>query len=123
MSYADSITSLANQSVTVTRRQVSSRIKGRAQPPVVTTFAITASVQATSGRDLKRLPDGRITGDVWTVYTRQQLFIGCTEAGSEAGYQPDLLQIDGKLCEIEHLETWPHLGSVYYKAICRAVTA
>ena len=81
MSYADSITSLANQTVTVTRRQVSSRIKGRAQPPVVATFAITASVQATSGRDLKRLPDGRITGDVWTVYTRQQLYLGCTESG------------------------------------------
>lgn len=120
MSVADSITSLANQTLTVTRRQVQPRVKGRAVPPVTSQFAILASVQAVTGRDLQRLGDGRITGDVWSIYTRTQLYIGSTETTAEAGYQPDLVEVAGKLCEVEHLETWPHLGDVFYKAIVRA---
>lgn len=123
MSYADSITSLANVTLTVTRRQQSALIAGRAQPPTTSTLSIVASAQPTSGRDLQRLEDGRITGDLWTVWTKTRLYIGSMESGTEGGYLPDLIQIGDKQHEIEHLEHWPAFGAEHYKAICRAVVS
>jgi hypothetical protein len=123
VSYADSITSLANATLTVTRRQETASIKGREQPPITTTLSILASAQPTSGRDLQRLGDGRITGDRWTVYTTTRLYIGSTEAGTEGGYLPDLITIGDKQHEVEHLEHWEAFGAQHYKAICRAVVS
>jgi hypothetical protein len=123
MSYADSITSLANATLTVTRRQEAAPINGRAQPPTMSTLSILASAQPTSGRDLLRLGDGRITGDRWTVYTKTRIYIGSTEAGIEGGYLPDLITIGDKQHEVEHLEHWEAFGAQHYKAICRAVVS
>lgn len=123
MSYSDSITSLANATLTVTRRQEAAPINGRAQPPTISTLSILASAQPTSGRDLLRLGDGRITGDRWTVYTKTRIYIGSTEAGIEGGYLPDLITIGDKQHEVEHLEHWSAFGSEHYKAICRAVVS
>ncbi len=123
MSYADSITSLANATLTVTRRQEVAPINGRAQTPITTTFAIRASAQPTSGRDLLRLGDGRISADRWTVYTTTRLYLGSTEAGTESGYLPDLITIGDKQHEVEHLEHWEAFGAQHYKAVCRAVVS
>ena len=123
MSYSDSITNLANATLTVTRRQEAAPINGRAQPATTSTLSILASAQPTSGRDLLRLGDGRITGDRWTVYTKTRIYIGSTEAGTEGGYLPDLITIGDKQHEVEHLEHWSAFGSEHYKAICRAVVS
>ncbi len=123
MSYADSITSLANATLTVTRRQEVAPLNGRAQTPITTTLTIRASAQPTSGRDLLRLGDGRISADRWTVYTTTRLYIGSTEAGTEGGYLPDMLTIGDKQHEVEHLEHWSAFGAQHYKAICRAVVS
>lgn len=123
MSYADSITSLANATLTVIRRQEVAPINGRAQAPTTATLSIRASAQPTSGRDLQRLGDGRISADLWTVYTTTRLYIGSTEAGTEGGYLPDLIIIGDKQHEVEHLEHWSAFGAQHYKAICRAVVS
>lgn len=123
MSYADSITSLANATLTVTRRQEVAPINGRAQAPTTVTLSIRASAQPTTGIDLQRANDGRITGDLWTVYTTTRLYIGSTEAGTEGGYLPDLITIGDKQHEVEHLEHWSAFGAQHYKAICRAVVS
>lgn len=123
MSYADSITSLANATLTVTRRQEVAPINGRAQAPTTVTLSIRASAQPTTGIDLQRASDGRTTGDLWTVYTTTRLYIGSTEAGTEGGYLPDLITIGDKQHEVEHLENWSAFGAQHYKAICRAVVS
>lgn len=123
MSYSDAITSLANATLTVTRRQETAPIKGREQPPITTTLSIRASAQPTSGRDLLRLGDGRISADRWTVYTTTRLYLGSTEVGTEGGYLPDLIAIGDKQHEVEHLEHWEAFGAQHYKAICRAVVS
>lgn len=123
MSYTDSITNLANATLTVTRRQEVAPINGRAQAPTTTTLSIRASAQPTTGIDLQRASDGRTTGDLWTVYTTTRLYIGSTEAGTEGGYLPDLITIGDKQHEVEHLEHWEAFGAQHYKAICRAVVS
>jgi len=123
VSYADSITSLANATLTVIRRQEVAPINGRAQAPTTTTLYIRASAQPTTGIDLQRASDGRTTGDLWTVYTTTRLYIGSTEAGTEGGYLPDLITIGDKQHEVEHLEHWAAFGAQHYKAICRAVVS
>ena len=123
MSYSDSIGSLANVTLTVTRRLEVGPINGRAQPPTTSTLSIRASAQPTSGRDLERLGDGRVSSDLWTVYTTSRLYIGATETGTEGGYLPDLITIGDKQHEVEHLERWSAFGSEHYKAICRAVVS
>lgn len=123
MSYTDSITNLANATLTVTRRQETAPINGRAQAPTTTTLSIRASAQPTTGIDLQRASDGRTTGDLWTVYTTTRLYIGSTEAGTEGGYLPDLITIGDKQHEVEHLENWSAFGAQHYKAICRAVVS
>ena len=123
MSYTDSITALANATLTVTRRQQVAPIAGRAQAPTTSTLSILASAQPASGRDMQRLADGKITGDLWTVWTKTRLYIGATEGGTEGGYLPDLITIGDKQHEVEHLEHWSAFGSEHYKAICRAVVS
>jgi len=120
MSYTDSITNLANATLTVTRRQEVAPINGLAQAPITTTLSVVANAQPTSGSDLLRLGDGRISADLWTVYTTTRLYIGSTEAGTEGGYLPDLITIGDKQREVEHLEHWSAFGAQHYKAICRA---
>ena len=88
MSYADSITSLANATLTVTRRRQAAPVDGRDQAPTTSTFTIVASAQPTSGRDLQRLPDGKISADLWTVYTKTRLYLGATDAGTEGATFP-----------------------------------
>lgn len=123
MSYADSIPSLSNGSLTVTRRLQVAPVSGRAQAPTTSTLSIVAQFQPTSGRDLQRMGDGRITGDLWTVWTKTRLYIGSAETGTEGGYLPDLVTIGDKQHEVEHLGHWSAFGAQHYKAICRAVVS
>lgn len=116
MAFTQSITSLANYTLTGTRRAEAALVAGREQPTVNTTFtAPNCSVQPPTNEDLQRLPEGRTVDDALVVFSTTRLQVG----GPDTGYQPDLLTIRGQLYEVEHLEHWPAFGVEYWYAIVR----
>lgn len=120
MPLTDSILNLANTTITITHRTETPRVLGRAQPPTTATVSALASVQPTSGRDLQRLPEGRNTQDLISVWTLAELLLG--DVG--AGILPDLIAYAGSSYEVEHVEPWTnHLGVVYYFGIARKVVS
>ena len=120
MPLTDSILNLANTTIVITHRTESPRVLGRTQPPTTTTVSAKASVQPTSGRDLQRLPEGKGTQDLISVWTLEPLQLG--DVG--AGILPDLVLYSGSTYEVEHVEPWTnHLGVTYYFAIARKVVS
>lgn len=118
MPYIDAIPSLSNYTLACIRRAEAPRVDGREQPTVDTPFsAPSSSVQPPTNEDLNRLASGRTIDDALVVYTKTELKIG----GPGTGYKPDLITIRGQLYEVEHLETWPAFGVIYWYAICRRV--
>lgn len=116
MPLTDSILNLANATITITHRTETPRVLGRTQPPTTTTVSALASVQPTSGKDLQRLPEGRNTQDLISVWTLAELFLG--DVG--AGILPDLIAYAGSSYEVEHHEPWVnHLGVTYHFGIAR----
>lgn len=115
MSYVESIPSLANAELTVTRRQETPRIDGREQPPTLTTFLIIASVQTPTGKDISRLAEGRNVEDLRVVFTQTALVSG----GPGTGFKSDVLTIEGAPFEVEHLEPWSGFGMSYCRAVVR----
>ena len=120
MPLTDSILNLANTTITITNRTESPRLLGRTQPPTTATVSAKASVQPTSGRDLQRLPEGKNTQDLISVWTLEPLQLG--DVG--AGILPDLITYAGSTYEVEHVEPWVnHLGVTYYFGIARKVVS
>ena len=120
MPLTDSILNLANTTITITHRTESPRLLGRTQPPTTATVSAKASVQPTSGRDLQRLPEGRNTQDLISVWTLETLQLG--DVG--AGILPDLVLYNGSTYELEHVEPWTnHLGVTYYFGLARKVVS
>lgn len=120
MPLTDSILNLANTTITITHRTEVPRVQGRTQPPVTSTVSAKASVQPTSGRDLQRLPEGKNTQDLVSVWTLEPLQLG--DVGQ--GILPDLVAYNGSTYEAEHVEPWlGHLGVTYYFAIARKVVS
>jgi hypothetical protein len=120
MPLTDSILNLANTTITITHRTESPRLLGRTQPPTTVVVSAKASVQPTSGRDLQRLPEGKGTQDLISVWTLEPLQLG--DVG--AGILPDLITYAGSTYEVEHLEPWTnHLGVTYYFGIARKVVS
>lgn len=116
MPLTDSILNLANATITITHRVEVPRVLGRTQPPTTATVSALASVQPTSGKDLQRLPEGRNTQDLISVWTLAELLLG--DVG--AGILPDLITYAGGTSEVEHVEPWTnHLGVTYYFGIAR----
>lgn len=101
---ADVIDSLSTGDYLVTRRAASTFTHGRAQVgPELPTFTIRASVQPARGRDLLRLPEGRRATETRVVYTATQLQVG----GQSAELAADMVEIDGRLWEVQLAEPWP----------------
>ena len=120
MPLTDSILNLSNATITITRRTESPRLLGRTQPPTTATVSAKASVQPTSGRDLQRLPEGKNTQDLISIWTLEPLQLG--DIGQ--GILPDLITYAGSTYEVEHLEPWTnHLGVTYYFGIARKVVS
>jgi hypothetical protein len=116
MPFTDSITSLSNYDLACVRRAEAPRVDGREQPTIDTAFiAPKSSVQPPTNEDLNRLPEGRTIDDVFVVFTTTPLQIG----GPGTGFKPDLVAIEGKLYEIEHLEHWKAFGTQYWYALVR----
>lgn len=120
MPLTDSILNLANTTIQITHRTESPRVLGRTQPPVTATVSAKASVQPTSGKDLQRLPEGKNTQDLISIWTLTELLLG--DVG--AGILPDLVLYNGSTYEVEHVEPWTnHLGVTYYFGIARKVVS
>ena len=120
MPLTDSILNLSNTTITITHRTESPRLLGRTQPPTTVVVSAKASVQPTSGRDLQRLPEGKGTQDLISVWTLAELLLG--DVGS--GILPDLILYQGSTYEVEHVEPWTnHLGVTYYFGIARKVVS
>ena len=120
MPLTDSILNLSNTTITITHRTESPRLLGRTQPPTTATVSALASVQPTSGRDLQRLPEGKGTQDLISVWTLVELLLG--DVG--AGILPDLITYAGSTYEVEHLEPWTnHLGVTYWFGVARKVVS
>ncbi len=120
MPLTDSILNLSNTTIVVTHRTESPRVLGRTQPPTTATVSAKASVQPTIGRDLQRLPEGKGTQDLISVWTLAELLLG--DVG--AGILPDLILYQGSTYEVEHVEPWVnHLGVTYYFGIARKVVS
>ena len=70
---------------------------------------IRAIVAPLTGKDLERLPEAtRVRGGI-TILSSVQLR---TQTDVSA---PDMLEVDGELYEVTHLEAWGNLGN-YYRA-------
>lgn len=120
MSYAAAIGSLANDTIVISRRAQAARVAGREQPPAsVTTIPARASVQTPTGKDLQRLAEGRLVGDVRVVFTRMALLVG----GPGTGFLPDFVSFEGLVYEVEHVEHWKSFGANYYRAVVRATSS
>ncbi len=120
MPLTDSILNLANTVITITHRTESPRLLGRTQPPVTATVSAKASVQPARGLDLQRLPEGKGTQDLISVWTLEEIRMG--DVGS--GILPDLILYQGSTYEAEHLEPWVnHLGVTYYVGLARKVVS
>lgn len=120
MPLTDSILNLANAAITITHRTEVPRVLGRTQPPVTSTVSAKASVQPTSGRDLQRLPEGKNTQDLVSIWTLEELKLG--DVG--LGILPDLVLYNGSTYEVEHVEPWTnHLGVTYFFGVARKVVS
>lgn len=90
----------------VTRPAASTYTAGRLDTPSTTAFTIGASVQPTSGRDLKKFPEGTRISETRIVFTPTELM------------PRDLVVIDGEAFEVQGAEDWGSVGS-YWKAFVR----
>lgn len=119
MDAADLINSFLTGTYQVTRRAKVATVKGRAQPPVVTSLQVPACVQPANGRDLLRLPELRRSIETRRVYTATELKIGF----QGSAFESDLISIDGMTWEVQNVEPWrasPSTDVGYWKCIVQA---
>ncbi len=90
-------------SYTVTRRAKATYVDGVVVPGATSTFTIAAVVASTSGRDLKRLPEGRSSTDMQTIYTPTTLYVGA----QNGNYESDLVSLNGDQWEVQFADVWP----------------
>lgn len=116
---ADLIGDLNGAVLTVTRPSAGYVYRGRAQAgPPPQQFQITAGVQQASGRDLLRLPEGRRSIATLVLYTTTELRTASEAPERGGATQADLVEIDGVLWEIQHVELWR--DAVYFRVIVQS---
>lgn len=119
MDLSSLVDSFATGTYTVTRRTAAGYLRGVANPTTDETFAIRASVQPATGKDLLRLPEGRRADETRIIFTTTQLLIGDEGLTTEA----DTVSIDGQNWEVQHVESWLQAGGgVAYRCIAQAPT-
>lgn len=101
----------AGSPYTVTRTAIGTRTQGRYTPGSTSQFAITASVQPVTGRDLQVLPEAQHAEDVRVVYATTEI------KTQEAGFEPDQISIDGALWKVVNVEKWTLRGETHYRAL------
>lgn len=98
------VANLSTGSYTVTRNATGTMTAGRYTAGTASTFDITASVQPTSGRDLKQLSEGQRTEEMRAVFTSTEL------------RTTDTISISGSTWLVQKVEDLSGLGN-YFKAI------
>jgi uncharacterized protein (DUF885 family) len=86
------------------------------QEPKDDKFHVTGSVQVARGHDLQDVSEARRVSAARKIYTTERLH---TVETSELS-QPDIIEWDGCLWQVETVDRWPHLGN-YYKVIALKV--
>jgi len=74
------------------------------------TFSIVASVQPVTGRELKDVPEGQRGDEVRVIYTQTELHM------RKAGFQPDVVTLDGEPYEVYKVERFDAFGDTHYRA-------
>jgi hypothetical protein len=114
---SDAVAMLASGSYTVTRPVAASLVDGWAVPGLsaVQTFAIVASVQPASGRDVERLPEGLRDRETMALFTATELRV----AVPASGLPGDRLEVDGFTFEVHAHERWAALGNFHRYVILK----
>lgn len=94
---------LGAQLVTVTRRGPVTWIEGLPQRPPPDNFTLRASVQAMSGRQLERVPEGLRSHDWQNLYAPTTPVLRTAEAD---GPEADLVTVGGVTYEIQRVRHW-----------------
>ena len=85
--------------ITVYRLAAGTYINGRWTATTYTPIATTASIQPTTGEDLKVVPEGRRSGKTYKLYTSFRI--------QTVTYQnPDQVEINGERFEVVEVFTW-----------------
>lgn len=113
MSLLDSITAFLTPGspYTVTRKAAGAYSTGYYAPGATTTFAIAASVQPVTGRDLRSLPEGQHAEESRVIYTATELRTRTPTT------EPDVITIDGDPWEVTRVERWEFgTDTTHYRA-------
>lgn len=77
------------------------------------TASATGSIQPAAPGDLERLPEEDRGREAVSVWTRAKL-----SSGGTGDAKPDrITRADGTAFLVVNVETWPHMGQVYYRAL------
>ena len=104
----------------VTRSSKPVIFQGRGQPPQTSQFSVPACVQPITGRDLLQLPELQRSIESRVVYTTTALLVAV-----ENGQPCDVITIDGRDWQVQHVETWnqgPPTAPAAYRSIVQAVS-
>src|SRR5262245_39232790 len=119
MSLRDSILSLSTGTYTVTRTLAGTfDERGRYTAGGTSTFAIVASIQPATGRQLRDLPEGQRGDEVIAIYTITELRGRMPGA---PGNEPDLVAYRGEPWTVTQVKRWESFGEVHFE--CLAVRA
>lgn len=97
------VAAFATGTYTVTRPAATTYTLGRVNTPSTSSFSFTGSIQPTTGKDLKRLPEGMQTLEVITIFTPVEL------------KNLDQLTFDGQPWQVQSVEKYDTLGA-YWRA-------
>ncbi len=118
MSLNDSITELANETLTVTRTAVGSFVAGIYVTGAATTFSIEAVVQPAfnlnrviGGSDLQAGLDNQRVETIYQVHTATELL------GRDTTKDPDVVTYKGAPFTVARAEEWNLDGEVHYHCV------
>ena len=87
----------------VTRRAAPTYVDGILVPGSTSSLTIVARPRPATGRDLLRLPEGRRSVET-RIFETTTLLLVADQAGAN---NSDLVSIEGRLWEVQHVEEWP----------------
>jgi hypothetical protein len=127
MSVNESIDSLSNATLTVTRTTTTGAyVDGIWVKGASTTFTIDAVIQPAfnlnrviGGADLEGNVENQSVVEIYQVHTRTQLF---TRKKGPPAIEPDLIEYDDAQWTVARVEEWDIDGEVHYHAVITRVT-
>lgn len=129
MSVTDSISSLGNATITISRTTRAPLVNGRRVAGTTTTIGpITVVAQPAfnlnrviGGADLDGTAENQKVVEIYQIHTTTQLFAG-EEEDVGADYEPDVVTFKGKQWTVMRVEGWPAFGTMHYHAVITRAT-